>query len=193
MRLAAAALLAWLAGLLVFDDSLPAPAAAAPAAEAVVVLTGGRGRIDAALDLLERGAAARLLISGVGRGVRAKDLGGRVERHAGRIDFGREAATTLENARETAAWAAGRGFRRVVLVTGATHMPRSLLAFRHLAPEVEALPHPVADRDEEAVQSASIGWLFALATEYTKYLVASAYLALGARAAEKFSAMHLNS
>lgn len=178
MRIAAAALLAWLAGLLVFSDSLPAPAASAPAADAVVVLTGGKGRIDAGLDVLERDGDARLLISGVGRGVRASDLGGRVDRFAGRIDLGREAASTLENARESAAWAAERGFRRVVLVTGATHMPRSLLAFRHLAPEVEAVPHPVPDRDEEEVQSAGVGWLLALATEYTKYLVASAYFTL---------------
>ncbi|HEU4412596.1 MAG TPA: YdcF family protein, partial [Polyangiaceae bacterium] len=47
---------------------------------------------------------------------------------------------TAENARETAALVRARGFRRLVLVTSAYHMPRALGCFRAVGLEVDALP-----------------------------------------------------
>ncbi|HMQ58935.1 MAG TPA: YdcF family protein, partial [Rhizobiaceae bacterium] len=47
------------------DVSAMRQPAAAPKADAIIVLTGGHARIDAAVDLLAAGNARRLLISGV--------------------------------------------------------------------------------------------------------------------------------
>ena len=52
---------------------LPRPADDRPT-DAIVVLTGGANRIERGLDLLQRGRAKRLLVSGVDRTVRPVDL-----------------------------------------------------------------------------------------------------------------------
>ncbi len=179
--LVAAAILAWVAGLVVFSNSLLSPGdfATSPASKAIIVLTGGKGRLEAAFKLLENNPDARLLISGVGAGVRFQDLGARAQSFADRIDLGRAATDTFGNARESRKWAQGLGIHRTLLVTGSAHMPRSLLAFENLAPDLEAIPYPVPDRDEDDLREAKIEPLIALATEYTKYLLASGYFAFG--------------
>jgi hypothetical protein len=53
------------AGFLYFVMNLPTPQAAPPHADGIVALTGGHARLDAAVGLLENGAARRLLITGV--------------------------------------------------------------------------------------------------------------------------------
>jgi uncharacterized SAM-binding protein YcdF (DUF218 family) len=63
-RLISLFFLAWVLGFAWFALLLPLPAAAQKT-DAIVVLTGGPGRIDRALERLEAGDAKRLLISGV--------------------------------------------------------------------------------------------------------------------------------
>lgn len=50
---------------------------------------------------------------------------------------------TAENARETAKIAAVHGWRRLILVTSALHMPRSSACFHKAAPELDVTPFPV--------------------------------------------------
>ena len=131
-----------------FVDRLPrTPAAAAPDAEAIVVLTGGSGRLEAGLAALAAAPGATLLVSGVHP---ATDLDGLAARAGldpafarGRIVLDRAAADTRGNARETARWAASRGVARLALVTAAYHMPRAEAEFRRAMPGVEIVPHPV--------------------------------------------------
>src|SRR3546814_2931561 len=65
-RLISLLLLAWVLGFAWFALLLPLPAAPQKT-DAIVVLTGGPGRIDRGLEMLEKGDAKRLLISGVAR------------------------------------------------------------------------------------------------------------------------------
>ncbi len=186
--IAALCLAGWLAGLLWFAEGLPT-AAAEPArqTDAIVVLTGGRGRVHEGLELLAAGRAGKLFISGVYRSVDVRELR-RVWRQSQSgldccIDLGYEADSTRGNARETAGWMHKQGLRSLRLVTSAYHMPRSLLEFRRVMPEIEIVPHPVIP--ENVKQRGWWRWpgsATLIISEYSKYLVALARGLLGGQA-----------
>ena len=75
VRLAALALLGWVLGFAWFAIFLPEPLDGRRT-DAIVVLTGGPGRIDRGIALMQQGAARRMLISGVDRSVRPGELAG---------------------------------------------------------------------------------------------------------------------
>ena len=146
-------LLVWVAGLFHFADSIPKSIEDPTRhTNAIVVLTGGSGRLEEGLNLLELNMAERLFVSGVYQGVDVKTLIRMFEhnpRHQGlshlletRVSIGM-ANNTLGNATETADWIAGKGIRSMRLVTAAYHMPRSLLEFKHVMPNVQIITHPV--------------------------------------------------
>ena len=78
-RLASVLLLLYLLGFALFAFTLGQPAGADVApTDAAVVLTGGSGRLEHGIDVLERHKAKRLLIAGVDPSVRKRDLAQRV-------------------------------------------------------------------------------------------------------------------
>jgi uncharacterized SAM-binding protein YcdF (DUF218 family) len=185
LALAGAGVLAlWGGGFLWFAAQLP-DAVAAPErrTEAIVVLTGGSGRVGRGLELLEQGRADKLFVSGVHRGVDVAELL-RVsqrapERLACCVALGHAAETTEGNAVETAQWMQAQGYRSLRLVTAAYHMPRSLLEFRRRMPAVEIVPHPVFP--EHVKHEDWWRWPGSTALligEYSKYLVARLRAAL---------------
>lgn len=117
----------WTLGFAAFMLFL-APPAADRRTDAIVVPTGGAGRIDRGLALLAEGHAKRMLVTGVAPGVRKVDLV-RQYGFAGTIaccvDLGREAVDTRSNADETARWVHQRRYRSVRLVTSDWHMARA--------------------------------------------------------------------
>ena len=148
--------------------------------DAIVVLTGGSDRVETGFDLLERGLARRLFISGVAPDVEVPALLAVADRRNGSagccIVLGHDASDTLGNARETAAWMRREGLASLRLVTAQYHMPRSLLVFRRAMPGITIIPHPVFP---VRVRSGE-WWLWPgtarlLAQEYLKYLAALAY------------------
>ena len=175
----------WLVGLLWFAKDLPV-SVAAPAREtdAIVVLTGGSGRVHQGLELLAQRRAKKLFISGVYRGVDVRELLGVSQQSPADLDcciaLGYEADSTRGNARETADWMREQGLGSLRLVTAAYHMPRSLLEFRRAMPEIEIVPHPVFPKHVKQRDwwrwpgSASL-----IISEYNKYLVALARDLLG--------------
>jgi uncharacterized SAM-binding protein YcdF (DUF218 family) len=168
--------LLWLAGLMRFATLIPDRLADdARPADAVVVLTGGSGRLDAGLDLLVRERARKLFVSGVYRGLDVQRLLHLARRDpAGieaRVALG-NAVNTRANARESADWMNAEGFRSLRLVTSAYHMPRSLLEFRHALPEATVIPHPVFPDHVKADWWAWPGTLALVIGEYNKYLFA---------------------
>ncbi len=139
--------LMWCVGLFLFAGSVPKmPPDVTEHTDAIVVLTGGSGRVRTGLDLLLANTADRLFVSGVYRGVDVDQLLAvmkqRPEEVEGRIGIG-NAVNTIENAEETAVWAKARGLKSLRLVTAAYHMPRSMLEFAHAMPDVRIVPHPV--------------------------------------------------
>ena len=115
----------------------------------MVVFTGDGGRLDAAAALLQGGVQTPFLISGVHPYVTlqtlkltAADLGLPGPLPFIHLDY--QADTTRENVLQAVVWAGNLGRPRVILITSAYHMPRSLLLFRMFAPQVEVVPLPVA-------------------------------------------------
>ena len=102
-----------------------------PAADAIIVLTGGQARLDAAIDLLKSGKGERLLISGVHPSTSSKMLqaatGGDKALFSCCVDIDRAALDTVGNAEESAKWVRSHAYGKVILVTNNYHMPRSLL------------------------------------------------------------------
>jgi len=147
-RLVAAAILVWLGGFGWFvASSYLMRADPASTTDAIVVLTGGRQRLETGLDLLAGGKAKKLFISGVNQRVDREELlrsvGPLPEKAACCIVIGHSADNTFGNARETAGWMHEEGYRSLRLVTGWYHMRRSLLEFERAMPRVRVVPHPV--------------------------------------------------
>ncbi len=102
--------------------------------DAIVVLTGGPGRIDRGLELLRQGASRHMLVSGVAPEVKPGELAAQyhIERRlmACCIELGHQASDTRQNADETAAWVHAHGYKSVRLVTADWHMPRARWSWR---------------------------------------------------------------
>lgn len=142
--------------------------------DAIVVLTGGSGRLVVGLDLLKSGAADRLFISGVYQGIDVNQLLIMFRENpdglASKIAVG-NAVNTQENATETAAWAAAENISSIRLVTAAYHMPRSLLEFQFYMPDVLMLPHPVFPEHVKEDWWLWPGTAWLVVKEYNKCLV----------------------
>lgn len=175
----------WLAGLVAFWRVLPpAPARLhdGPDTEAIVVLTGGRDRVETGLELLRAGRARNLFVSGVGSGVAVDHLVSRVPPEGldqPAVELGREATSTMGNAAETAAWMRAHGYRSLRLVTAAYHMPRGLAEFRARMPDALIVPHPIfpTGYDPRRWWAWSSTGRFVL-IEYHKYVLSQLRLAL---------------
>ncbi|MCX9148875.1 YdcF family protein [Erythrobacter sp. WG] len=121
--------LAWALGFLWFVVALPRPAEEGIATDAVIVPTGGPGRIPRGLAVLGRGQAKKLLVSGVGSEVRpqefAAEFGVSPREMACCVTLGYAAVDTRSNAAETAKWVAQNEVRSLRLVTTDWHMRRA--------------------------------------------------------------------
>ena len=144
--------------------------------DAIVVLTGGSGRVNEGLALLDKDLAVKLFVSGVYRGLDVRKLLQLARRNPtdleSRIGIG-NAVDTIENASETAAWSSHNRISSLRLVTAAYHMPRSMLEFRHAMPGMRILPNPVfPDHVKQDEWWAWPGTTALFISEYNKFLMA---------------------
>jgi uncharacterized SAM-binding protein YcdF (DUF218 family) len=165
VRLAAALILAWMLGFAWFAIGLPGPQDDR-LTDAIVVPTGGPGRVKRGLVLLERKRALRMLVSGVDRRVKPHELAASVGAPTALvdccIDLGREAVDTRSNGEETAAWIRAHHYRSVRLVTTDWHMARAKFELaRLLGKDVVIVADGVPS--EPGLKS--------LLTEYNKYVL----------------------
>ena len=173
------AFLIWAAGLYRFAQLIPEPLPGAGImTDAIVVLTGGAGRVGAGLSLLERGLGKKLFVSGVYRGVDVRRLLSLSQRAPDDlmccIEIGHTAVSTEGNAAETKLWMDQEGYQSLRLVTASYHMPRSIQEFHHYMPQVRLVPHAVFPAQFKREQwwrwpgTASL-----ILTEFAKYLMSS--------------------
>jgi uncharacterized SAM-binding protein YcdF (DUF218 family) len=167
-------MLLWVVGLLWFVHSSLTMASDPSRTDAIVVLTGGRLRLEAGLDLLGAGRAQKLFVSGVNPHVDRIELM-RVAGHAddddlNRIVIGHDADNTLGNARETAGWMQQEGYSSLRLVTSWYHMQRSLLEFQRAMPQTRIVAEPVFAGHEGEAWSGWIDVGMLTVSEYDKYL-----------------------
>jgi len=167
--------LLWVGGFTWFVATRPGAAPLALTTDAVVVLTGGPGRLARGAEVLGQGAAKRMLVSGVGPHVRKAELAARIDApqrlFAQDVDLGFAAVDTRSNAIETTAWMARHGYRSLRLVTSTAHMKRAQLELEAQLPRaIRIVP------DGVPVESGADS----LAREFTKYGLRRAALMVGA-------------
>lgn len=159
------ALFAAIGGLAMFYTLLPAGQPAQVQTDAIVVLTGGNGRVARAAELLKAHKAQLLLISGVHADVPAEDIRKQYDippkLFACCVTLGRTAEDTIGNANEALGWVRQNKVRSLRLVTSDVHMPRALLEFHAAMPAVEIIADPVRTTRHFGP----------VASEYGKYLL----------------------
>lgn len=164
-RIAGFLLMIWLAGFVWFAFQLPQPAPVRETTDVIVVPTGGVGRIDRGVELLRRGAAKQLLVTGVDAEVKPAEFAAEYELSAQEMDccvkLGFSALDTRGNARETAQWIREGKYLSLRLVTSDWHMRR---AAAELDP---VLPADVTVVEDAVPSEPSLRMLF---LEYHKLL-----------------------
>jgi len=133
-RAAALLLLVYAVGFVLFAFTLGKAAAAdSPATDAAIVLTGGPGRIEHAIEVLREHQAKRVLVAGADPSGTKKDLARRIQGSAKLlkccVDLGSESVDTRSNAEEAGRWLANRHFSSVRLITSDWHMRRARYEF----------------------------------------------------------------
>jgi uncharacterized SAM-binding protein YcdF (DUF218 family) len=164
-RLFSLLLLFYLLGFMIFSFTLGSPAGE-ERTDAVVVITGGPGRIEHAVDVLADGRAKRLLIAGADPSVTKPDLirrlGGKSKLVNCCVDLGSESVDTRSNAEEAKRWMERRGYKSMRLITSDWHMRRARYEFRRvLAGKFDVLPDAVRSQPS----------FMTLFGEYNKYLL----------------------
>jgi len=161
--------LVWAIGFLWFAVALPRPAGEAEATDAVIVPTGGAGRIARGLEVLDTGLAGKLLVSGVDPEVKPGEFAAEFDVEPGQMDccvtLGFAAVDTRSNAAETAKWVAQNEVRSLRLVTTDWHMRRAAGELDRTLPD-----HVTVIRDAVPSQP-DLGTLF---LEYHKLLASRA-------------------
>lgn len=137
-RILALLAVAWMFGFLWFAIALPQPAGPEKT-DAIVVPTGGGGRIPRGLELLRQGASKRMLVTGVDANVRPGEFATEYDVPPRLMDccitLGFAALDTRGNARETAVWMAENDVRSIRLVTSDWHMRRAARELDAILPE----------------------------------------------------------
>ena len=166
-RLGALLVLFYALGFVLFAFTLGKAAPAdAPATDAAIVLTGGPGRIEHAIEVVKDHKARRLLVAGVDPSVTKPDLARRIPGSrswlACCVDLGSESVDTRSNAEEAGRWLAKHNYKSVRLITSDWHMRRARYEFhKGLGAKYELITDAV--RTEPS--------FLTLFGEYNKYLL----------------------
>lgn len=177
-------MLLWGAAFAMYLLRIQAPAASPGVpTDVLVVLTGSSGRVERGFELLADGAAPLLFISGVGSNVTMEEMLSlhatpaviqKIKARGAKIVLDYQASTTQTNAVESAEFIRARGYHTIRLITGHYHMPRSLVEFHAVLPEVTIYPEPVLSDMFTQVQwwekSSTRSVIF---QEFHKYLAAN--------------------
>lgn len=147
------AAIAWSAALVWFLQAMPTESLPENhETEAIVVLTGGNGRVERGLAVLAEQSAPVLLISGVGERVSQTQMLNehtdaetreKISATGGEVVLDHVARSTVSNADQSAAFIRKRNIKSIRLITANYHMLRSMREFRLANPEVEIIADPV--------------------------------------------------
>lgn len=166
LRFLAALVLVYVFGFLAFAVALPRPVSGGKT-DAVIVPTGGPGRIARGIEVVESGLARELFVSGVDPEVKPREFAAQfgVSRRMMNccVTLGYLAVDTRSNAGEAAAWLAENKFTSVRLVTTDWHMARTAGEFQ------EVLPKGVTILEDAVTSHPDLATLF---LEYNKLLAA---------------------
>ncbi|SNY90804.1 Uncharacterized SAM-binding protein YcdF, DUF218 family [Cohaesibacter sp. ES.047] len=181
--LASLVLLCLGAGLAVFTGYVLLASEKTPqAADAIVVVTGGAGRLERAVELLNEGLGKKLLISGVHPGYSNKTLQHRYKLTSEQIkccvELDSQALNTVANATQTSLWAHNNDYKSLIIVTSAYHMPRTMLEMYRAAPDLHYQGHIVTKSDGRSLLARlfDLNNFQLLSKEYGKLLASLIYV-----------------
>lgn len=182
--------LLWTGGLALFfmKASSWKPADIDRATNAIVILTGGGGRLKAGLNLFAAQRAPFLFVTGIYDALNEADVRARWTGQTPLpecciiIDY--NAQTTAQNALMTRKWIGYHDsgeidynapymdvfapIRSVRLVTSNYHMPRAMIDFQRILPDIEIIPHPIKPPSTHSTDK--LYWRILL-KEYNKYIL----------------------
>ena len=165
-RITSSILIIWALGFVWFAVTLPEPVDGGKT-DAVIVPTGGEGRIDRGLMALRLGWSKRMLVSGVDREVKPNEFAVVYQLEPGLLEccvtLGFESVDTRSNALESTRWIAVNKVKSIRLVTTDWHMRRAAYELARIAPK-----NLVIVRDAVASKPS----LFILFLEYHKLIFA---------------------
>ena len=165
LRLTAMLVMLYGLGFVLFAVTLGQPAGAEKT-DAIIVLTGGAGRIERGIAVMKRGDARRMLVAGTDPSVTRTDLIRRLKGEARLVrccvDLGSESVDTRSNAEEARRWTERHGYGSVRLITSDWHMHRAAYEFRrHFGRRATILPDALPTRPR----------FMTLFGEYNKYVL----------------------
>lgn len=136
--------------------------------EAIVVLTGGRGRIEEGIKLYREGRGQQLLLIGVDPLVKKRELyQGPGAEH---VFLEQVSMNTLENAIYARDLITRHKINSIKLITSRYHMKRATLIFRNALPkDIAIYPHPVDTRNLKEEWWSHRGSFKLLFSEFYKY------------------------
>ena len=142
------------------------------ATDGIAVLTGGKGRINLGLDLLNKNKNLQLIISGVDKKVTRASIIPDNFKNINNITLDKEAESTFQNALAIKKWIEKYKLRKVTVITSYYHMPRSMLLMKLLVSNINFYPYPVEKKFSKKLSlwEKLIYYLF-LIEEYIKYLM----------------------
>jgi len=150
-------------------------------ADAIVVLAGGKGRVDEGVRLFREGRATYLFFIGVDPSVRKTDL---YRPHSGdpspdRVILENVSRNTLENAIYGRDVILRKQVGSVLLITSRYHMKRSAILFRNALPrELAIYPYPVDSKNLKEAWWNHGGSFHLLFSEFYKYCMFRAFFLL---------------
>lgn len=143
----------------------------ARSAHSIVVLTGGSGRADLGLELLRRGRAGMLILSGVNLAAEIDSIypAGVTEIERMSIFLEKRSKSTFQNAMRVRTLTKSREIDSILLVTSSYHMKRALFIFNRILPgTVVVTPESVSGPEFRSTWWKGRGVLTAV-SEFSKY------------------------
>jgi uncharacterized SAM-binding protein YcdF (DUF218 family) len=137
-------------------------------ADAIVVLAGGRGRVEEGIKLYQQGQGRRLFLIGVDPMVKKRELyqGDRPED----VYLEKVSRNTLENALYARDMITKQNVTSIKLITSRYHMKRATLIFRNALPkDIAIYPYPVDSRNLKEEWWSHGGSFKLLFSEFYKY------------------------
>ena len=147
-------------------------------AKHIIVATGGSNRILKGLLLTQIENDRKMLITGVGKGIQKEDIAKAILANEGQkqilnccVDLGLSALNTQGNAYESYQWLKNHKAQSSFLVTANYHMPRLILEFKKIAPEIKVNIVPVQPLNDPIQKNYLLKNLILLTKEYLKFVI----------------------
>jgi uncharacterized SAM-binding protein YcdF (DUF218 family) len=140
--------------------------------DAIVVLAGGKGRVEEGVRLYRSGKGKRLFLIGVDPVVKKADLFDEIpsERSGENVYLEKASRNTLENAIFAREMLLQHDVRSIMLITSRYHMKRALLIFRNILPkDIAIYAYPVTGKNTVDAWWSHGGSFRLLFSEFYKY------------------------